>query len=298
MALPVKVGLNIVWMKPELQVEVAKLAEDLGFYSVWTGEHIGLPKYDGWWKQYPTVLAKGEAGGPDDVAFGPDSEFMDPMVMLSAIAAVTKRVRLGIGIWMLPLREVLIAAKTVATLDVISGGRLDLAVGLGWSEGEYASTNNNYKTRGKKLDEAMQAMRVLFEEDTPEFHGDFFNFGPLGFWPKPVQKPFPILVGGGAGPAERRAGRLGDGWQGTSHSCKAANLAKMKQHMADAGRSGAPFQFNCTVLTPLNNQELDAMAAEGVEHVVVTPWPGKKVGEVGREGFAALEEYAKEIGLN
>ncbi|CAN7645381.1 TIGR03619 family F420-dependent LLM class oxidoreductase [Phenylobacterium sp. LjRoot219] len=297
MAPPLKVGLNIVWMKPELQVEVGQLAEQLGFYSVWSGEHIGLPKYEGWWKNFPSVIAKGPAGGPDDVAFGPDSEFMDPLITLSAVAAVTKKVRLGVGIYMLPLREALLAAKMVATLDVISGGRLDLAVGLGWSEGEYAATNNEWKTRGKKLDESIRALRVLFEEETPEFHGDFFNFGPLGFWPKPIQKPLPILIGGGAGPAERRAGHLGNGWQGTSGSSKAENIAAIKQHLADANRAGEPFQFNCTVLGPLYSEGLEAMAAEGVEHVVVTPWPNKKVGEVGREGFAALETYAKEIGL-
>ncbi len=297
MAPPVKVGLNIVWMKPELQIEASKMAEDLGFYSVWTGEHIGLPKEEGWWKNFPSVIAKGEAGGPNDVVFGPDSEFMDPLIMLSAIAAVTKRVRLGVGIYMLPLREALLAAKMIATLDVISNGRFDLAVGLGWSPGEYASTNNDWKTRGKKLDEAIRAIRVLFEEDTPEFHGDFYNFGPLGFWPKPVQKPFPILIGGGAGPAERRAGHLGNGWQGTSHSSKAANVAAIRQHMADAGRADEPFQFNCTVLNPLSTDELAAMAAEGIDHVVITPWAGKKVGEVGTEGFPVLEQYAKDIGL-
>lgn len=297
MAPPLKVGLNIVWMKPELQIEAAKMAEELGFYSVWTGEHIALPKYEGWWKNFPSVIAKGPAGSENDVVFGPDSEFIDPMVILSGIATVTKKVRLGVGIYMLPLRDVILAGKMIASLDVISGGRFDLAVGLGWSEGEYNFTGNNWKTRGRKLDESIKALRVLFEEETPEFHGDFYNFGPLGFWPKPIQKPFPILIGGGAGPAERRAGHLGNGWQGTSLSCKAANLATIKQHMADAGRADEPFQFNCTVLTPLNTDELHAMVAEGIEHVVITPWRNKKVGEVGQEGFAALEAYAKEIGL-
>ncbi len=297
MAPPVKVGLNIVWMKPELQVEASKLAEDLGFYSVWTGEHIALPKYEGWWKNFPSVVAKGEAGGPDDVVFGPDSEFMDPLIMLSAIASVTKRVRLGVGIYMLPLREAVLAAKMVATLDVLSGGRLDLAVGLGWSEGEYAATNNDWKTRGKKLDETIRAMRVLFEEETPVFNGEFYNFGPLGFWPKPIQKPLPILIGGGAGPAERRAGHLGNGWQGTSHSSKPENIAAIRQHLADAGRTDEPFQFNCTVLKPLTLDEMAEMAEVGIDHIVLTPWAGKKVGEVGSEGFAQLEAYAKEIGL-
>src|SRR5690349_8982793 len=147
MAPPLKMGLNIVWLKPELQIEGSQLAEQLGFESVWSGEHIGLPKYDGWWKNYPAVTAKGVAGSAADVAFGPDSQFLDPLVALGAIAGATKTVRLGVGIYILPLRNALLAAKMVATLDVISGGRLDLGVGLGWSEGEYSFTGNEFKKR-------------------------------------------------------------------------------------------------------------------------------------------------------
>jgi len=292
MAPPLKIGLNIVWMKPELQIEVSQLAEQLGFESVWSGEHIGLPKYDGWWKNYPSVLAKGEAGTVNDVSFGPDSAFLDPLIALAAISAATKTLRLGVGIYMLPLRDALLAAKMVASLDVISGGRLDLAVGLGWSEGEYAYTGNEWKKRAKKMDETIRAMRVLFEEETPEFHGEFYNFGPLGFWPKPIQKPLPILIGGGTAPAERRAGYLGNGWHGTT-----ASIAAIRQHMADAGRAGEPFQFSSITLGPVYSDGLEAMAAQGAQRAVVTPWPDTKVGEVGREGFAALEKYAKEIGL-
>jgi probable F420-dependent oxidoreductase len=291
MAPPLKIGLNIVWVKPELQVEVSQLAEQLGFESVWSGEHVGLPKYDDWWKNYPSVLAKGEAGTIDDVSFGPDSPFLDPMVILAAIAAATKKIRLGVGIYMLPLRDAILAARMVASLDVVSGGRLDLAVGLGWSEGEYRFTNNEWKLRAKKMDETIRAMRVLFEEETPEFHGEFFNFGPLGFQPKPIQKPLPILIGGGTPPAERRAGRLGNGWHGSPDSIPA-----IRQHLADAGRADEPFQFSSITLGPVYAEDLAAMAEKGAHRAVVTPWL-TKVGETGREGFATLEKYAKDIGL-
>jgi probable F420-dependent oxidoreductase len=295
MAPPLKMGLNIVWLKPELQIEGSQLAEQLGFESVWSGEHIGLPKYEGWWKNYPAVTVKGTAGSAADVAFGPDSQFLDPLVALGAIAGATKTVRLGVGIYILPLRDALLVAKMVATLDVISGGRLDLGVGLGWSEGEYAFTGNDFKKRARKMDETIRAMRVLFEEDTPEFHGEFYNFGPLGFQPKPIQKPLPILIGGGPNPAaERRAGYLGNGWQGMVGG---ESIARIKQHLADAGRAGEPFQFSSTALGPIYSKDLEAMAAAGAHRAVVTPWQNKGVGQVGREGFAQLEAYAKEIGL-
>jgi probable F420-dependent oxidoreductase len=291
MSLPIKVGLNIVWLKPEVQVEGAQLAESLGFSSVWVGEHIGLPKFPGWWKNYPTVVAKGDKGSEDDVLFGPTSDFLDPLVTLGAVASVTKSVRLGVGIYMLPLRDPLLAAKMIATLDVLSGGRLDLAVGLGWSEGEYRFAGVEWKDRARRMDEIIKAMRVLFEEETPEFHGEFFDFGPLGFEPKPIQKPLPIIIGGGTPPAERRAGRLGNGWHGAAQSIPA-----IRQHLAEAGRADEPFKFSTITLGAVPRAELEALAEKGVQTAVVTPWRAK-VGEVGREGFADLERYAKEIGL-
>jgi probable F420-dependent oxidoreductase len=292
MAAPLNIGLNIVWLKPELQVEASQLAEDLGFESVWSGEHVGLPKSPGWWRNYPSVVAKGDQGTENDVSFGPDSEFLDPMVILAGIATVTRKLRLGVGIWMLPLRDAILAARLVGTLDVVSGGRLDLAVGLGWSEGEYEFTNNEWAKRGKKMDETIRAMRVLFEEETPEFHGEFFNFGPLGFQPKPIQKPLPILIGGATPPAERRAGKLGNGWHGP-----ASSIPAIRKHLADAGRAHEPFQFSTITLGPVAVEGLKEMAAQGVQRAVVTPWADTKVGTVGREGLGELERYAKSIGL-
>jgi probable F420-dependent oxidoreductase len=292
MAAPLKIGLNITWVKPEAQVECAQLAEQLGFDAVWSGEHICLDKSPGWWRNYPSVVAKGAAGSENDVSFGPDSDFLDPLIALTAFAVATKKVRLGVGIYMLPLRDAVLAAKMAASVDVLSGGRLDLAVGLGWSEAEYAYTGNDWAKRGRKMDETIRAMRVLFEQETPEFEGEFYKFGPCGFWPKPIQKPLRILIGGGTPPAERRAGRLGDGWHGPVSSIPA-----IKQHLAEAGRADEPFFWSSITLGPLARPELEAMAAQGADQAVVTPWANSKVGSIGREGFAEMERYAKAIGL-
>lgn len=290
---PVKVGLNIVWVKPEHVVEFAQTAEALGYESLWSGEHVCLPHKPDWWKLFPGAEALGDAFTEEMVPFSPDSIFLDPLALLAHLAAVTSRVRLGIGIYMMALRDPVLLGRTIATVDVLSGGRLDLAVGLGWTEDEYRFTNNDWKTRGKRMNEIIRALRVLFEDERPEFHGEFFDFPPIGFEPKPAQSRLPIHIGGGGPPAVRRAATLGDGWYGSP-----ANIPEVREGLAKAGREHDPFEFSTITLQgPVSSDELEHMAALGVHRVVVTPWPGTRVGEVGREGLGALEQYAHDIGL-
>jgi len=290
MTLP-NIGLNIVWFRPDLQVRAAKLAEDLGFESAWSGEHVGLPWFPDWWRNYPSVVAKGEAGTENDVLFGPKSKFLDPLITLAAIAGATNRIRLGVGIYMLALRDAVLAARMIGSLDVLSGGRLDLAVGLGWSEAEYDFTGNDWKSRGRKMDETIRAVRACFEMENPQFDGEFHKFGPLGFEPKPIQRPVPILIGGNTPAAERRAGCLGDGWHGPLESIPA-----IKAHLAAAGRSDETFQWSNITFGPLGREQLEDMAARSATRIVVTPFLAK-VGEVGEEGFAQVEQWARQVGL-
>jgi alkanesulfonate monooxygenase SsuD/methylene tetrahydromethanopterin reductase-like flavin-dependent oxidoreductase (luciferase family) len=194
---------------------------------------------------------------------------------------------------MLALRDAVLVGRTIASLDVLSGGRLDLATGLGWTEDEYRFTGNDWRTRGKRCNELIRALRVLFEEDTPEFHGEFFDFDPIGFAPQPVQQPLPIHIGGGGPPALRRAATLGDGWYG-----EVTPIPEIERLRAEAGRADEPFEYTTISLGAVPMPELEAMAAQGVHRVVVTPWPGRRVGEVGREGLAEIESYAKDIGLS
>jgi alkanesulfonate monooxygenase SsuD/methylene tetrahydromethanopterin reductase-like flavin-dependent oxidoreductase (luciferase family) len=139
----------------------------------------------------------------------------------------------------------------------------------------------------------IRCLRVLFGEEHPAFEGEFFNFPKLGFQPKPVQTPrLPIHVGGGPGPAVRRAAALGDGWYGDPRLNAAVAEALKRQ-----GREAEPFQYSTISVGPVIPAEIDAMAALGTERVVVTPWMGKKVGEVGREGLSDLERFAADVGL-
>jgi probable F420-dependent oxidoreductase len=292
-AAPVKVGLNIVWAKPEHVVEFAQAAEALGYESVWSGEHVALPSTPDWWKLFPAAELMGDAFSEEMVPFSPDSPFLDPMIVLAHIAAATTKVRLGIGIYMLTLRDAVLVGRTLASLDVLSGGRLDMATGLGWTEDEYRFTGNEWKARGKRCNELIRALRVLFEDERPEFHGDFFDFDPIGFEPRPVQRPLPIHIGGGGPPAMRRAATLGNGWYGEPQK-----IAEIEQLRAEAGRADEPFEYTSLTLATATPDELESLAAMGVHRVVVTPWPGQRVGEVGREGIDAIERYAGEIGLS
>ena len=301
MALPIKVGLNIVWPRSELLVEFAQLAESLGFESVWSGEHVCLPARPDWWELYPTAQmakAAGEHFDEDMVAFKPDSAFLDPMTVLAHIAGATSRIRLGIGIYLLALRDPILVARTIASLDVLSGGRLDMATGLGWTADEYTFTNNQWETRGRRTNEMIRCLRTLFAEEFPEFHGEFFDFPKIGFQPKPVQQPrLPIHIGGATPAAARRAAALGDGWYGSG----ARNVDDIvRDEVRKDGREhDESFQFSAITLKgPLTRKELDQMAREGLHRVVVTPWPDTKVGEVGPEGLSQLEAYAKAIGLH
>ena len=301
MTLPIKIGLNIVWVKPECVVEFAQRAEELGFESVWSGEHICLPAGDAdWWKKYPTAQAAEAAGtsfSAEDVAFAPDSLFLDPMIVLSHIAAATSRIRLGIGIYLLALRDPVLVGRTIASLDVLSGGRLDMGVGLGWSADEYQFTNNVWEKRGRRMNEMIRCLRTLFDDEHPEFHGEFFDFPPIGFQPKPTQRPrLPIHVGGGTPAAIRRAAQLGDGWYGMTGP---SFLPMLREELKKAGREDDPFQISSIDLGgPLSQSRLDELVAEGVDRIVITPWPNTKVAEVGREGLDDIERYARKIGLS
>ncbi|MBV9842282.1 MAG: TIGR03619 family F420-dependent LLM class oxidoreductase [Sphingomonadaceae bacterium] len=291
-----KIGINIVPVPIQLLTRFARLAEELGFESLWSGEHVCLPNSEDWWKLYPSVVAAGERGHSRLVPFTPHTQFLDPMVVLASIAAVTSRVRLGIGIYLLALREAVLVGRTIASLDQLSGGRLDLGVGLGWTPDEYSFTGNDWNKRGRKMDETILALRALFEQKSPEFHGEFYDFPPIGFEPKPVQKPLPIHVGGFGAAAERRAAKLGNGWYGA-----ASHIPAVRELLAENGRADDPFTFG--MIDPremIARPELDNLAAQGVDRVVVTIWSDRDVARGGESQDAplfALEQYAKRIGL-
>jgi probable F420-dependent oxidoreductase len=186
----------------ESMIAIAESAEQLGYSSLWTSDHILIPK------DLPE----------------PFGNILETFTTLSYLAARTKTIRLGTGILVLPQRDPLLVAKQAATLHHLSGGRFTLGLGVGWIAKEYSFLRTDFGSRGQLADEYIQAIRVLFESDHPEFHGGHINFSDALFSPAPAA-PIPIVVGGSSKAALRRAATLGDGWYGLRLSPQMASAA-------------------------------------------------------------------------
>ncbi len=184
---------------------LAQRAEDLAFDSVWVSDHIILPhQVDSF---YPY--------SPDGVAtFRPDQPYYDPIATLNFLAGCTQNLRLGTHVLIIPYRNPVLTAKMLATLDVLSGGRVTLGVGVGWMEEEFQALGlDTFAQRGAVTNEYLRLFKELWTKEQPEFQGEYYQLSGAGFLPKPVQKPHPpIWVGGHTGAAIRRAAELGDGW--------------------------------------------------------------------------------------
>jgi probable F420-dependent oxidoreductase len=176
---------------PELILEAARRGEALGYDTLWLSDHVV----------------------PRDT---PDQRqrriFYEPIALAGVVAGVTSRVRIGFTVLVVPYRHPVVTAKQLATLDAMSGGRLEVGVGVGWMEEEFQALGATFHRRGRLTDEYLLAMRELWTSDQPRFEGETVQFAGLNAWPKPAQQPLPVLVGGYGSPAIRRAVALGDGW--------------------------------------------------------------------------------------
>ncbi len=185
---------------------VAQEAEALGFHSLWVGDHVVFPaQLSSHYPYHP------EGKFPLDLK----DNFLEPLAVLSFAAACTRTIRLGTGVLIVPYRHPLLTAKMVATLDVLSRGRVILGVGVGWLAEEFALLGASYRERGAQTDEFLKAMKALWSEEEASFQGRHLHFSQVILRPQPVQKPHPPLwVGGHSQAAFRRTATLGDGWYG------------------------------------------------------------------------------------
>ena len=184
---------------------LAQAAEGLGFDSVWVSDHLVIP----------AQITSPYPYSPDGAfRLRPQAPYLEPLTVLTYLAACTQTIRLGTHVLILPYRHPILTAKVVATLDHLSGGRVDLGVGVGWMEEEFQALGHDYfARRGAVTDEQIRVLKALWTEELPAFAGQFYTFPPLGAHPHPVQQPHPpIWVGGHSRAAIRRAARLGDGW--------------------------------------------------------------------------------------
>ena len=217
--------------------ELGRALEERGFESVWAPEHSHIPLS----RRTPFP------GGGDLPKRYYDA--MDPFVTLTAAAAVTTKLKIGTGVCLVNQRDPIQTAKQVASLDQISQGRFLFGVGVGWNAEEMENHGTVFETRAKLVRERIEAMKAIWTKSKAEYHGEFVNFDPMMAWPKPVQKPHPPVIVGGAFPhAARRALRYGDGWIPIAGH-KGFDLAKLierfKQLAAEVGRDPAevPLSF-------------------------------------------------------
>ena len=244
---------------PASAIKIAQSAEDAGFESVWTGEHIVLPD--------PAIPA---------FPLATETPMLDSTVALTWIAAHTKRLRLGTGIILVPLRNPAVLAKELASIDVISGGRLIIGVGAGWLEPEFAALGVAMERRGERLEDSLRAMRALWTMEHPEHHGLFASFSKVAAYPRPIQRPMPPIVIGGESPvALRRAVTMGNGWYGFALSLEQTKrhieslkcAAEEHQRPAELGE----LEISVTPVGSFDERSVEEYQAAGVHRLVLVP---------------------------
>jgi probable F420-dependent oxidoreductase len=189
---------------------------------------------------------------------------LDPFITLTAAAAATERLLLGTGVALVVERDPIITAKEVASLDLVSGGRMIFGVGVGWNREEMENHGTDPRTRGKLMDERLRAMIEIWTSDAPEFHGQYVDFDPIGLWPKPVQKPYPPIYVGGGSRAFDRIARFGDAW--LANGLPPDKLEPMMGELREVtGRDVPVSVFNASS----EPEDLEAYAHLGVERVLL-----------------------------
>src|SRR5580704_1949072 len=217
------------WATPGYLTALARRAEDAGYASLWSFQRLLVPEGSGMEPVYRSVL--------------------DPIVALGYVAASTSRIRLGVAVVNLPFVSPAVLAKQAATVDVLSGGRLDLGLGIGWMPEEFAATGASTARRGARTEEYLAVLRTLWADEVSSFGGEFYTIPAGRQDPRPVQRPGPpVLLGGMSRPAIERAGRIADGWITSSR----ADLSKIseavgtiKEAAAAAGRDPGALRIVC-----------------------------------------------------
>jgi probable F420-dependent oxidoreductase len=215
------------WAGPETMLHVARRAEQLGYDSLWTFQRLLHPAEGDWGPMYRSV--------------------QDPLVTLAYVAAQTQRARLGVAVVTAPFYPPILLAKQLTTLDVVTGGRLDVGLGLGWAEAEFTAVGVPARQRAGRIEEAVACLRAVWGQDPVSFAGRYYEVPPSQVDPKPVQQPHPpLLLGGAAEPALRRVGRLADGWISASrHDLTRVGeaLAVVRRSAEEAGRDPTDLRF-------------------------------------------------------
>ena len=238
-------------------------AEQLGFESAWIAEHLIMPVKQA--SAYP-YTADGRFPAP------PDAPFHDPLLALAYVAALTTKLRLATGIFVVPLRNPFSTAKAIATLDNLSQGRVIFGVGIGWLKEEFEAVGMKFEDRALRTREYLELMIELWSKSDPLYKGRTVATQGMKFMPKTVQQPHPpIVFGGTSEPALKRTVRLGDGWYGIAHSLDEARILilRLSEYARAVGRT-RPIEITLSLRTgkPLTADDVRRMAELGVDRTL------------------------------
>jgi len=262
--------------------ELGQALEARGFESVWAPEHSHIPS---------SRLTPPAGGGELGKQY---YDVMDPFVTLTAAAMATRTLKVATGVCLVIQRDTIQTAKLVASIDQVSGGRFLFGIGGGWNQDEIESHGTVFKTRFKKMREQIEAMKEIWTKDAAEYHGDLIEFGPMAAWPKPVQKPHPPVIVGGAFPhSARRALRYGDGWipnASRQHYADVTDyLPQFKEMASEMGRD--PGQVPVTIWGATEDYDrLRRYQDQGIVRVIVSLPPDNAA-----TTLPALERWAELI---
>jgi probable F420-dependent oxidoreductase len=273
-------GVDLNLCNPSAWHDVAQAADELGYESVWLPEHL----------IFPAAIEGSPAPDHEGIVVSPQIPLYDPFVMLASLAACAPRLRVGMNVYNIGLRHPFVTARAAATLDIVSGGRLDLGIGVSWLAAEWEAVQLDFSTRGARADEIISICRRLWSEPVVEHEGRFFQFGPVVFEPKPMQSPLPIHVGGDSDAALRRVARVGDGWIGMVHDVASFGAAvdRLSELAAAGGRDLDTIQRTMMVRDP-DEQARGDWAAAGATRLIVAPW------ERTSGALRGLQRFANEV---
>ena len=279
-------SLQLFAMPPGDALRIAQRAEEVGFESIWIPDHPVIPV------AVPPQYPYSDSGVPP---FDNNMPWLEPTTMLTFLAAGTTTLGLGTGIYIVPLRNPHLLARTLATVDWLSNGRLLLGVGVGWMPNEAAATETNFENRGKRTEEILQILKKLWTEEEVEFSGEFYTFEKVKLNPKPVRKPHPpILYGGHTPVALRRAAQLCDGWIGMGYTPDQlpAYLEKLNELRKKHGREGLPFDITVTPAVAPTLDVVKRFEELGVSRRKLTPYGRTEDPKVALEG---IDRFGDEV---
>lgn len=253
----------LTWMEPEQMLDVARFAEELGFEGAMLGDHGVFPR------DVKSPYPYSADGKPP---MTPDSWYPDCWVSIAAMAAVTKRLKYSVSVYVLPLRNPFEVARATGSLDIFSNGRFALGIGAGWMKDEFDIYGVDFHTRGKRMDEMLEVLRKFWDGGMVEHHGEFFDFEPLEISPAP-RRQVPVFVGGANPAALKRAARA-DGWLGAGNTPEEvpALLAELQRLRAELGRADKPFETVVGLKTPPDLATFQRLAEHGMTASVSYPF--------------------------